>query len=160
MYYSGVKYPDVANGDGCRVTIFVSGCRLNCKGCFNPKEQCFTNGNLYTQEVENNIIDKLSKEWITGLSILGGDPLEIENQPDVARLIRAARSRRPNKDIWLWTGRVYPNLPQTDDLSYILDNIDVLVDGPFIESQKTDYGKNWYGSANQRVLRNHGGEWR
>lgn len=160
MYYSGIKYPDVANGDGCRVTLFVSGCRLACTGCFNPEEQCFTHGKLYSQAVEDDIISKLSNSWISGLSVLGGDPLEPENQPEVLKLVRRAKMECPEKDIWLWTGRVYPNLPKTEHLQDILHHIDVLIDGPFIESQKTNYGEYWYGSSNQRVLRQHNGEWR
>lgn len=153
MNYSGIKYPDVSNGTGIRVSLFVSGCRLNCQGCFNHDEQSFNFGKLYTVETEREILKKINQPWVNGLSLLGGDPLEPENQEYVNRLICKVKKQNPEKDIWLWTGRVYPNIPITDFTKDIIENIDVLVDGPFIESLK-DLSLEWRGSSNQRIIKN------
>lgn len=153
MKYSGIKYPDVANGDGCRVSLFVSGCRLNCDGCFNSIEQDFDYGTEYTEETKQDILEKLEFSWIQGLSLLGGDPLEAEHQKYIADLVVSVRELLPTKDIWLWTGRIYPRLPQTEYTQTILKNIDILIDGPYIHRLKTEYGKYWYGSSNQRILK-------
>ena len=151
MNYANVKYPDVANGEGVRVSLFVSGCRLNCYNCFNKEAQDFNYGKPYTNETKEYILDKLSLDYIKGLSILGGDPMEVENQKDIAELIKEAKRLFPKKDIWLWTGRVYPNIEFTPYTIDILDNIDYLIDGPFIESKK-DLTLKWRGSSNQRIL--------
>lgn len=151
MNYANVKYPDVANGEGVRVSLFVSGCRLNCYNCFNKEAQDFDYGKPYTNETKEYILDKLSLDYIKGLSILGGDPMEVENQKDIAELIKEAKRLFPKKDIWLWTGRVYPNIEFTPYTIDILDNIDYLIDGPFIESKK-DLTLKWRGSSNQRIL--------
>lgn len=151
MNYANVKYPDVANGEGVRVSLFVSGCRLNCYNCFNKEAQNFDYGKPYTNETKEYILDKLSLDYIKGLSILGGDPMEVENQKDIAELIKEAKRLFPKKDIWLWTGRVYPNIEFTPYTIDILDNIDYLIDGPFIESKK-DLTLKWRGSSNQRIL--------
>ena len=152
MNYSGIKYPDVSNGPGCRVSLFVSGCSLNCPGCFNKNEQSFSWGEPYTEAVRSEILEKLNYPWVSGLSILGGDPLEPKNQEEVSALVLSAKRQNPEKEIWLWTGRIYPNLPKTEYLKNILDNIDVLIDGPFIESLK-DLTLEWRGSSNQRILK-------
>lgn len=159
MNYANIKYYDIANGDGLRTSLFVSGCKNHCKGCFNPCTWDFLYGSKYTNEVQNMILDSIEPDRIRGLSILGGDPMEIENQPDVLNLILEFRKRfQDRKDIWLWTGylidkdfqegcrRFLPNVTNN-----ILSNIDVIIDGPFIESQKNLTLK-YRGSENQRVI--------
>ena len=151
MNYADIKYPDVANGEGIRVSLFVSGCRLNCYNCFNKEAQNFEYGKPYTKETKEYILDKLSLNYIKGLSILGGDPMEIENQKDIAELVKDAKILYPEKDIWIWTGRVYPNIDYTPYTLDILNNIDYLVDGPFMDDKK-DLSLKWRGSSNQRIL--------
>lgn len=159
MNYANIKYYDIANGDGLRTSLFVSGCKNHCKGCFNPCAWDFLYGSKYTDEVQNMILDSIEPDRIRGLSILGGDPMEIENQPDVLNLILEFRKRfKDKKDIWLWTGylidqdlregcrRFLPNVTNN-----ILSNIDVIIDGPFIESQK-NFTLKYRGSENQRVI--------
>lgn len=151
MNYAEIKFPDVSNGTGVRVSLFVAGCRMNCYNCFNKEAQDFNYGQLYTSETKKEILEKLDLTYIKGLSILGGDPMEPENQKEVADLVAEAKKNHPEKDIWLWTGRIYPDLPITDYTSTILENLDVLVDGPFVESLK-DLSLEWRGSSNQRIL--------
>lgn len=151
MNYAEIKFPDVSNGTGVRVSLFVAGCRMNCYNCFNKEAQDFNYGQLYTSETKKEILEKLDLTYIKGLSILGGDPMEPENQKDIADLVAEAKKNHPEKDIWLWTGRIYPDLPITDYTSTILENLDVLVDGPFVESLK-DLSLEWRGSSNQRIL--------
>lgn len=151
MNYAGIKYPDVSNGPGCRISLFVSGCRMNCPGCWNKEAQNFKFGDEYNNEARDSILEKLNYSWVSGLSLLGGDPLEQENQKDVAELVLLAKKQNPEKDIWLWTGRIYPDLPETQYLKTILDNVDVLIDGPFILA-KRDLTLDWRGSDNQRIL--------
>lgn len=159
MNYANIKYYDIANGDGLRTSLFVSGCKNHCKGCFNQCAWDFLYGSKYTTEVQNMILDSIEPDRIRGLSILGGDPMEIENQPDVLNLILEFRKRfQDRKDIWLWTGylidkdfqegcrRFLPNVTNN-----ILSNIDVIIDGPFIESQK-NLSLKYRGSENQRVI--------
>ena len=152
MNYAEVKFPDVSNGTGVRVSLFVAGCRMNCYNCFNKEAQDFNYGQLYTSETKKEILEKLDLTYIKGRSILGGDPMEPENQKDIADLVIEAKKNHPEKDIWLRTGRIYPDLPLTNHTSTILENIDVLVDGPFVESLK-DLSLEWRGSTNQRILR-------
>lgn len=152
MNYARIKYPDVSNGEGCRISLFVSGCRLGCKGCFNKKAQNFQYGEPYTKDTENEILEKLGEPYITGLSFLGGDPLEPENQKDVSELIIKAKKLYPEKDVWLWTGRTYPKVPITKYTKSIIENIDVLIDGAFIEELK-DLTLEWRGSSNQKIIR-------
>ena len=151
MNYAEIKFPDVSNGTGVRVSLFVAGCRMNCYNCFNKEAQDFNYGQLYTSETKKEILEKLDLTYIKGLSILGGDPMEPENQKEIADLVAEAKKNHPEKDIWLWTGRIYPDLPITDYTSTILENLDVLVDGPFVESLK-DLSLEWRGSSNQRIL--------
>lgn len=153
MNYADIKKIDVANGYGIRVSLFVSGCRHKCKGCFNSEAWDFKFGNKYDENVENTIIDYMKKSYIKGLSILGGEPLEPENQPCIAELIKKVKEI-PNKDIWLYTGFRYEELVgelRNGYLDYILNNIDILVDGKF-ELEKKDLTLKFRGSSNQRII--------
>lgn len=148
---------DGTNGVGIRLSLFVSGCTNRCKGCFQPQTWDFNFGRLYTPEMEDYIINELSNDYYRGITILGGEPMEFENQPEVADLILRIKRELPQKNVWIYTGFTYDKDlvsggrrygDRTDD---ILDNTDVLVDGKFILEQK-DLTLQFRGSANQRLI--------
>lgn len=147
MNYIGLNKYDTANGPGIRVSLFVSGCTLCCKGCFNKESWKFNAGLPFTDSIKNDIINELKKSWISGFSLLGGDPLEPKLHSEVLDLVKSIKSEIPNKDIWLWTGRIYENIINNDILKYI----DVLIDGPFIQELK-DPKLKYRGSKNQRII--------
>ena len=147
MNYAEIKKVDIANGPGVRVSLFVSGCRNHCKGCFNPETWDFDYGRPFTRATEDEIIKALRPSWIQGLSILGGDPMESENQKELLPFIRRVKETYPGKDIWLYTGY---RLEQVWD-SPLLSYVDVVVDGPFVEKEK-DAGLAFRGSRNQRII--------
>ena len=153
MNYSGLKKTDIANGPGVRVSLFVSGCRNHCSGCFNPETWDFSYGDPYTKNTEEEILKALSPSWIQGFSLLGGEPMEPENQSDLLTLLNRIRAELPEKDIWLFTGY---RLEQVKS-SPLLSLVDVIVDGPFEESEK-DISLAFRGSRNQRILRLPDGE--
>ncbi len=149
MNYANIKHHDVANGPGIRVSLFVSGCTHHCKGCFNAEAWSFTYGEPFTQQTVEEILLALQPAYIQGLSLLGGEPFEPENQPAVLDLVRQVRAAYPEKDIWAYSGYT---LEQLQTLApELLAQITVLVDGPFVESQK-DMRLAFRGSANQRIL--------
>ena len=117
MYYGNIKTYDIADGPGVRVSLFVSGCRHHCKGCFNAETWNFDYGQPYTQETEDALIKSLAPDYIQGLSVLGGEPFEPENQPEVARLIKRVKETYPNKDIWCYSGYLYDCLLYTSCVS-------------------------------------------
>ena len=147
MNYGRIKKNDIANGPGVRVSLFVSGCRNHCPGCFNPETWDFGYGELFAKETEKEIIKALRPSWIQGLSILGGDPMEPENQRALLPLLKRIRVMLPDKDIWLYTGYCYENIRNAEILKWI----DVLVDGSFIEAEK-DITLTFRGSRNQRII--------
>ena len=157
MNYSAIKASDVANGDGVRVSLFVSGCSNKCKGCFNPETWDFAFGKPFDARAEDEVISLLSRTYINGLTLLGGDPFEIPNQRALLPRVLRAKKTYPEKTVWAYTGYVYDrdllaggrvHCEATDAL---LDNIDVLVDGPFVEALK-DISLRFRGSSNQRIL--------
>lgn len=157
MNYSVIKKTDVANGNGVRVSLFVSGCTHHCKGCFNPETWDFDFGQLFDETAEKYIIDALKPVYIRGLSVLGGEPLEPVNQKALLPFIRKVKNIYPEKSIWLYTGYTL----ETDLLSEsrarceytdeLLSYIDVLVDGEFIEEKK-NLRLSFRGSENQRLI--------
>ena len=147
MYYAGIKNHDAANGPGFRVTLFVSGCRNRCKGCFNPETWSFTYGQEFTSETMLELLKLLDDEKIEGLSILGGDPFEPENRQVVDDISFMVKMLKPTKTIWVWTGYMWEDLRDLPVMKYI----DVLVDGPFIQEQK-DLTLSYRGSSNQRII--------
>lgn len=147
MNYGAIKMYDIANGPGCRVSLFVSGCRNCCKGCFQPETWDFGYGQKFTHETLNELMIMLSDEHVAGLSILGGDPFEPENQGKVNLICTVAKERYPTKSIWVWTGYLFEDLRSLP----VMEHIDVLVDGPFIESQK-NLCLAYCGSENQRII--------
>ena len=152
MNITNIKYFSTVNGNGVRTAVFVSGCNLHCEGCFNSGAWSFNAGHELSLELINKILDSIEPEYISGLSILGGEPLDLKNQPGVAYLIEEFRERFGNsKTIWLWTGYEYDNIPLDEDTLYIISNVDVIVDGPFI-AEKKDLNLPYRGSSNQRII--------
>lgn len=152
MYYGKIKEYDIANGPGCRISLFVSGCPIHCKGCFNKETWDFNYGKKFNNHTLLDIFELLKKDEIQGLSILGGEPLAKENQRDIFKIIYTVKHWLPDKDIWLYTGYILgENIPKTNFTNFILQNIDVLVDGPFIEEEK-DITLQFRGSKNQRII--------
>lgn len=150
MYYAGLDKYSTENGPGIRVSLFVSGCRHKCKGCFNKEAWDFKYGKEYTSDTMQEILNILNqnKEWYSGLSLLGGDPLEPENRDVLLPLVQKVREI-PNMTIWVWTGKLYKKLTYGDTM--FLSYCDVLVDGPFIEKLYSPNLK-YRGSSNQRVI--------
>ena len=158
MNYGAIKKIDVANGEGVRVSLFVSGCRNACKGCFQPETWNFHFGNVFSAETEEEIIKALEPEHISGLSLLGGEPFEEENQAVLAPFCEKIKEIYPTKNIWCWTGYIYDKdlikggRKYTEFTDRLLNCIDVLVDGPFIEEKK-NLMLEFRGSENQRILK-------
>ena len=157
MYYSEIKYCDIANGLGVRTVLFVSGCRNHCEGCFQPETWNFQYGTVFDETVEQKILDSLKPDYVKGLTLLGGDPFEIENQKELLPFVRNVKKQYPNKDIWAYTGYILHKDLVADGICYIeetqefLSYIDVLVDGPF-QIEKKDLMLKFKGSSNQRVI--------
>ena len=157
MYYGEIKKCDIANGEGVRVSLLVSGCTHHCPGCFNQETWNFSYGKEYTEETEEEILEALSPDYISGLSLLGGEPFEPQNQEVLVRLLRKVKERYPRKDVWCYTGWLFDRellgesrarCGYTDEM---LSMIDILVDGRFVERLK-DITLVFRGSSNQRVI--------
>ena len=156
MHYAEVKYFDVANGPGIRVSLFVSGCPHACPGCFNEIAWNYEYGEKYTEEVEEKILKAVSKAEIQGLSLLGGEPLYPANLRALLPLLRKMKERLPKKDIWCYSGYTYEELlsregEEKKELEELFSYLTVLVDGRFIESEK-DITLLFRGSKNQRLI--------
>lgn len=157
MYYGTIKKRDIANGIGVRVSLFVSGCTRHCKNCFNPETWSFTYGNPFTAETEAEILEALAPDFINGLTVLGGEPFEPENQRALLPFLRRVRQAYPGKDIWCYTGctletdLIPGGAKHCEVTDQLLGLIDVLVDGAFVESLK-DITLRFRGSANQRLI--------
>lgn len=158
MHYGEIKNYDIANGPGVRVSLFVSGCRNACENCFQPETWDFRYGSEFTAESAEEIYEALRKEYISGLTVLGGEPLEPENQKDLLPFLKDVRKRFPQKTIWLYSGFTLEELEGNGSRAAcgkttydILSLIDVLVDGRFIEEEK-DITLRFRGSANQRLI--------
>lgn len=147
MRYALIREQDIANGPGIRVSLYVQGCHRHCPGCFNSETWDFNGGKEYTQKEEDAIVALTNRDHIRGLSILGGEPMEEENQESILRLVERVRKECPKRTIWLYTSFHYEDIIDNP----ILDYIDVLVDGEFIESLKSP--KLFFkGSSNQRTI--------
>ena len=158
MYYGNIKKTDIANGLGVRVSLFVSGCRNACKGCFNKETWNFCYGKEFTVQTEQEIIDAMKPNFISGLTVLGGEPFEEENQSALTPFLERVRAVMPEKNIWCYTGYVLEKdiFPEdgskhTEFTARMLSCIDTLVDGAFIEELK-DISLQFRGSSNQRIL--------
>lgn len=158
MNYCEIKNLDIANGPGLRVSLFVSGCTHHCKGCFNPESWDFNYGQPFTQDTEDKILELLANEHIRGLSLLGGEPFEAQNQAMLVQLLRRVKEKFPQKDIWCYSGYNFEkdmltgNLGPWETTEEMLSYIDVLVDGEFKLELKNP-NLRFRGSANQRVIR-------
>ena len=159
MHYGAIKKCDIANGEGIRVSLFVSGCRNRCKGCFQPETWDFNYGKIFDSAAMESILSAANNSSVRGLTLLGGEPMEPENQGDVLLILRVFKEKYPQKTVWLYTGSLYEELvgecgehrcrlPITDE---ILSLVDILVDGRFIEEEKS-LGLRFRGSENQRVI--------
>lgn len=158
MNYANIKDTDIANGEGVRVSLFVSGCTHHCKNCFNPETWDFCYGKPFTQEVEDTLLKMIEPSYIKGLTLLGGEPMEPKNQVALLPFIKRFREKFGNtKTIWCYTGFVYDKdlvsggRAHTEATDELMQNIDVLVDGPFIEALKNITLK-FRGSSNQRII--------
>lgn len=157
MNYATIKRYDISNGPGVRVSLYVSGCRNHCKNCFNPETWDFNYGEPFTEEVEKSIIEGLAPEHIKGFTLLGGDPFEPENQEVLAPFLERLRKKYPKKSFWCFTGYDFERdlltgkLGNIDTVMRMLECIDVLVDGKFVEALK-DLNLRFRGSSNQRII--------
>lgn len=157
MYYSEIKNLDIADGPGTRVSVFVSGCEFECKGCFNSETWDFENGNLWTDKEVKKVIELGNVPFIDGLTVLGGEPLHIRNVSEVANLVETWNRLHPLKSIWIYTGYTWEALMRLrrireyhGKLIKILSVTNTLVDGPFVQSKLTDL--KFRGSSNQRII--------
>ena len=157
MYYGEIKKCDIANGEGVRVSLFVSGCTHHCPGCFNQDTWDFRYGREYTEETQEEILAAMAPGYIDGLSLLGGEPFEPENQKELVKLLRQVKEKYPEKNIWCYSGYLFDkellgdSRARCEATDEMLSMIDVLVDGRFIEAKK-DIRLVFRGSSNQRVI--------
>ena len=158
MNYANIKFIDIADGDGVRVSLFVSGCDIHCKDCFNEVAWDFKYGKPFTPIEEFEIIEQCKKSYISGLTILGGEPFSEKNQSALLSFIKKFKLNCPDKTLWMYTGYILDKDLKYGQRKYIqgvtneiIDCVDVLVDGPFIESKK-DLNLKFRGSSNQRIL--------
>ncbi len=157
MNYATIKNCDIANGPGVRVSLFVSGCTHHCKGCFNAVAWDFDYGEPFTQETIDRILDMLKPDYIRGITLLGGEPFEPQNQPPLVELLRQIREKYPKKSIWAFSGYLFDRdilagkLGDPTVTREFLRYLDVLVDGPFIEEKK-NLSLRFRGSSNQRII--------
>lgn len=156
MNYSLIRACDIANGPGVRVSLFVSGCTHHCLGCFQPETWDFDYGQPFILETQHQIFEFLQPDYIDGLTILGGEPLEPSNQRDLLPFVEAVKRKFPNKTIWMYTGFTFEELMNRTGecgavTEVLLSNLDILVDGPFIEAKK-DLRLKFCGSSNQRLI--------
>jgi anaerobic ribonucleoside-triphosphate reductase activating protein len=147
MRYNTIRQLDIANGPGARISIFVQGCAFNCPGCFNTVARDFEGGKEFTEDTVQNLLNLAEPSYISGLSILGGEPLHPRNREEVIRLAKKFKEVYPNKTVWLWTGYLF------EEIADLLpgSGIDVVVDGRFVEELK-DLRLKYRGSSNQRVI--------
>ena len=157
MNYCGIKKCDIANGIGVRVTLFVSGCTHHCKGCFQPETWDFSYGDEFTPQVEEEILDALSPDYIHGLTLLGGEPFEPGNQRVLVEFLKKVREKYPKKTVWCYTGYLLddellkPSRARCEVTDEMLSLIDVLVDGEF-QIDKKNISLQFCGSENQRLI--------
>ena len=157
MNYAAIKNCDIANGPGVRVSLFVSGCTHRCKGCFNAVAWDFDYGEPFTQETIDSILQMLAPDYVQGITLLGGEPFEPQNQPAILNLLRQIKSKYPQKSIWAFSGYLFDKdilagkLGPWEITREYIGYLDVLVDGPFVEARK-DLSLRFRGSSNQRII--------
>ena len=157
MNYANIKYYDIADGEGVRTTLFVSGCTNRCKGCFQPQTWDFSYGKPFTEAVQKKLLESLSPSYINGLTLLGGEPFEPSNQAALLPFLRRVKAEYPEKTVWAFTGFVYDRdlvvggRKHTDFTDEMLSYVDILVDGPYVD-ELHDITLQFRGSANQRII--------
>ena len=159
MYYGNIKYFDIANGEGVRTTLFVSGCRNRCEGCFQPETWAFNYGKPFDDEAAREIFSSLTKGVVRGVTILGGEPMEPENQRDLLPFLRELKEKFPEKTVWLYTGNLYEELTGVtgchpkciSETAELLSYVDILVDGRYVAAEHS-IGLRFRGSKNQRII--------
>ncbi len=157
MNYADIKKADIANGTGIRVSVFVSGCRHQCKNCFNQEAWDFNYGKEFTEKEIERVLDELDSPYVSGLSLLGGEPLEHANQKGLIPLVKRVKEKYPEKDIWCYTGFLFDQhvmeemYTKWDETKELLPYLDVVVDGKF-EEEKKNLKLKFRGSENQRVI--------
>lgn len=157
MHYADIKKIDIANGEGVRVSLFVSGCTHHCKNCFNREAWDFNYGKEFTEKEEERILNELDHSYVAGLSLLGGEPLELVNQKGLLPLLRKVKEKFPEKNIWCYSGYTFEKdildkmCKSWEETPELLSYIDVLVDGKF-EEDKKDIKLRFRGSSNQRII--------
>lgn len=145
MRYADIKYPDVANGKGIRVSLFLQGCSRHCEDCFNPETWNHDAGSYFDKKAHDRLFELLDLEWVNGLSVLGGEPLE--QSEELKLLLKKVKEKHPNKDIWMWTGYTFEDVQNMTIFEYV----DVVVDGAF-EKDKKNLDLVFRGSENQRII--------
>ena len=156
MNYSEIKFCDIANGEGVRTSLFVSGCRRHCKNCFNHEAWSFTAGKPFDEAAKKSILDSLDAPYVAGLTLLGGEPMEPENQAGLVDFLEEVKRTYPHKTIWLFTGGVIESFfpggcEHTEYTDRILSTLDIMVDGPFVQDLY-DITLRFRGSSNQRII--------
>lgn len=151
MNYHDIKKCDMLNGDGIRVSLWVSGCEHNCNQCQNPQTWSVNSGTVFGKEDEEELFEALNKDWISGITFSGGDPLHENNLEDVLNLVNKIRLSSPDKTIWVYTGYVWETIINDNKRREIVLNCDVLIDGQYIHEQR-DTTLKWRGSTNQRII--------
>ena len=151
MNYHNIKTDDMLNGDGLRVTCWVSGCDIGCFNCYNPQTWDFNSGIPFTEDTMQEILYNLSKPYIKGLTLSGGHPLDPLNAPEVLKIVKRVKMVFPNKDIWVYSGYVWENIIKDETLSEIMKYTDVLVDGAYVDELR-DISLPFVGSSNQRII--------
>ena len=149
MNYHDIKHFDILNGEGIRVSLWVSGCNCKCVGCHNPQTWDFDGGIPFDTDALNELIEALDKPYIQGLTLTGGNP--IDNGPEILAICTEVKNHFPNKDIWLYSGYTFEEIENMASGHFILEYVDVLVDGPYIEEQR-DISLPFCGSKNQRLI--------
>ena len=148
MRYNKIRKMDISNGPGVRVSIFVQGCTFNCKNCFNPETHDFNGGEEFTDDTIEKVLSLCEKDYVEGLSILGGEPMHPKNLEGVTKLAMKFKQKFPNKNLWAWTGFLFDNYLKDKEICKYLD---VLVDGQYVD-EFHDPTLKWKGSSNQRVI--------
>lgn len=153
MKVAKIQKMDVINGDGFRTSLFVSGCCRHCKGCFNTQAQDPNYGYEFTDEVKKRLFREIENPHCSGLSLLGGDPMSklSDNRKVIISLCKEVKEKFPNKNIFMWTGYTIDEIVKSDDMKEILNYVDVIIDGPYIEELK-DIELKWRGSSNQNII--------
>ena len=151
MNYATIKKCDIADGEGVRVSLFVSGCTHHCKGCFQPETWNFDYGEPFDETVEDEILRSIEPDYIAGITLLGGEPMEIENAKRLYPFIKRVREIYPSKNVWCYSGYTFEELVEREECRKLLEMVDVLVDGEFVEEQK-NISLKFRGSENQRII--------